>query len=75
MTTHPQIPCAHLGAVRCWPCQTDGCYDTPTLHVWWDADDVDHAAATWQAAPAGGCGCAFCGEPAVRRAETAVNGA
>lgn len=67
MPSEPYILCAHGGRARCWPCQTDGCYDTPTLHVWWDADDVEHAAATGQAAPTGWCGCAFCGEPAVAR--------
>jgi len=55
--------CAHGGATRCWPCQLDGCYDTPTLHVWWDQDGVDHAVATGQAPPSGNCGCAFCGAP------------
>jgi hypothetical protein len=63
--------CIHGGATRCWPCQTMGCYDEPTLHVWWDQDDVKHAAATGQSAPTGWCGCAFCGEPAVARAEGA----
>lgn len=67
-----QIPCAHLGAARCWPCMVaDNCYETPTLHVWWDQDDIDHAAATGQPPPTGWCGCAFCGAPAVARAEAA----
>jgi hypothetical protein len=59
--------CAHGGRARCWPCQTDGCYETPSLHPWWDDEDVEHAAATGQSAPFGWCGCAFCGEPAARR--------
>lgn len=46
---------------------TDSCYDSPTLHAWAGADDIDHAATTGQETPAGWCGCAFCGEPAVRR--------
>ena len=41
------------------------CYPQPMLHVWWDDDDVDHAAATGQPKPSGWCGCAFCGAPAV----------
>lgn len=65
-----EIPCVHLGAARCWPCQTlGGCYETPTLHPWFDQDDIDHAAATGQATPTGHCGCAFCGAPAVAREE------
>lgn len=67
-----QTACVHGGRVRCRPCQfPDGCYDTPTLHPWADQDDIDHAASTGQSAPSGWCGCAFCGEPAVRRAEAA----
>lgn len=60
-------PCAHNGMARCWPCMTDSCYESPTLHVWAGADDIDHASATGQDAPTGWCGCAFCGEPAVKR--------
>jgi hypothetical protein len=70
-TPDPPSACAHGGAVRCWPCMTDGCFDTPTLHVWWDSEDIEHAAATGRPAPSGWCGCAFCGEPAVARAAEA----
>lgn len=61
------IPCAHLGAPRCWPCMLGDCRREPSVHPWWDADDAEHAAATGQAPPSGWCGCAFCGEPAVAR--------
>lgn len=70
MAAELNTPCVHGGAVRCWPCMTDGCSDTPTLHVWWDDEDVEHAAATEQPAPSGWCGCAFCGAPAVAPAPT-----
>lgn len=46
----------------------DDCRQQPTLHIWWDGEDVDHAARTGQPVPTGWCGCAFCGEPAVKRA-------
>jgi hypothetical protein len=62
-------PCVHAGAARCWPCMLSSCHETPTLHPWWDNEDVDHAAKTGQPAPTGNCGCYFCGEPAVHRAE------
>lgn len=61
--------CAHGGAVRCWPCMAGGCYERPTLHVWYDDDDITHAESTGQPPPTGWCGCAFCGAPAVARAE------
>lgn len=60
-----QTTCVHGGLARCWPCMTDGCYDTPRLHPWADEDDIAHAAATGQEPPTGWCGCAFCGLPAV----------
>lgn len=61
--------CVHGPVHRCWPCMTNGCFDEPTLHVWWDFEDVDAAAAAGKPAPSGWCGCGFCGEPAVNRAE------
>lgn len=67
------MPCVHRGAVRCWPCMTNNCYEAPILHIWWDQDDVDHAAATGQPPPSGWCGCAFCGEPAVARAKASAS--
>jgi len=59
-----QTACVHQGQ-RCWPCMTDGCYREPTRHVWFDADDIEHAAKTGHPAPRGLCGCAFCGWPAL----------
>ena len=65
----PAGVCAHQGRLRCWPCMTDECFETPRRHPWWDVDDVDHAKVTGQPAPSGWCGCAFCGAPAVARGE------
>lgn len=58
------MTCVHKGA-RCWPCMSGGCYETPTAHVWWDAEDVEDAAQRGIPAPTGQCGCAFCGWPAM----------
>jgi hypothetical protein len=61
--------CAHGGRLLCWSCMLNDCHEQPTLHVWWDRDDVHHAEMTGRPKPSGWCGCAFCGEPAVKRAE------
>lgn len=58
--------CVHRGE-RCWSCMTACCYPKPTVHVWYDDDDVQHARNTGQPPPTGLCGCAFCGWPAFDR--------
>lgn len=60
------MSCVHQGE-RCWPCQMGGCYEEPTSHVWWDAEDVEYALAQGLPAPDGLCGCAFCGWPALEQ--------
>lgn len=69
----PRTPCAHFGAVRCWSCMLNDCYDSPRLHVWWDDEDVEHAKNTGQEPPEGWCGCAFCGASAVARMQSTEN--
>jgi hypothetical protein len=59
-----QRACAHMGE-RCWSCMTSSCYPEPTRHVWYDADDIEHAAENGYPKPTGLCGCAFCGWPAL----------
>lgn len=58
--------CVHSGE-RCWPCQTDSCYDRPTDHVWFDDEDIAYAEQNGHPAPTGQCGCAYCGWPALDR--------
>lgn len=42
---------------RCWACMSGCCFDPPKAHPWWDQEDVEHAEATDQPAPAGDCAC------------------
>lgn len=49
---------------QCWACQFGQCYEPARQHPWWDADDVEHAAATGQPAPIGDCAC-DCARPNV----------
>lgn len=64
---------------RCHACECDGCYDEPTEHPWWDADDVAHARATGHPDPVGLCACVRCGDPPspdlADRAEDAITAA
>lgn len=48
----------------CWSCKFGHRYDPPQRHPWWDAEDVEAAAAVGSPAPEGDCACP-CARPAV----------
>ena len=42
---------------QCEPCQWGMCYDEPTPHPWFNAEDIEHARTTGQPEPTGNCAC------------------
>ncbi|MGW4075934.1 hypothetical protein ACWELB_20890 [Streptomyces asiaticus] len=51
--TRPAIVCY----ATCWFCKFGQCYEPSAPHPWWDSEDVEHAEAVGQPAPAGNCTC------------------
>ena len=58
--------CIHEGN-RCWNCLLGTCHPEPTLHRWWDAEDIKDFRNRNLPPPVGDCGCAFCGTPALKK--------